>query len=69
MQSEFIKRARVAAAVGGIAIALIGGQASGAGFALQENSGSAMGNAFAGGAASAEDATPLWSKPPGVSRL
>ncbi|MDQ2916397.1 MAG: outer membrane protein transport protein [Pseudomonadota bacterium] len=69
MQSEFIKRARVAATVGGIAIALIGGQASGAGFALQENSGSAMGNAFAGGAASAEDATTLWSNPAGMSRL
>lgn len=69
MQSRFIRRARVAAALSGIAVMLAGGQASGAGFALQENSGSAMGNAFAGGAAAAEDASTLWSNPAGMSRL
>lgn len=66
---RFIGRARVAAALGGMAMALSGGTASGAGFALQENSGSAMGNAFAGGAAAAEDASTLWSNPAGMSRL
>ena len=57
MQSRFIRRARVAAALSGIAVMSAGGHASGAGFALQENSGSAIGNAFAGGAAAAEDAS------------
>lgn len=69
MQSRFITRTRVAAAVGGVALALFGGQVSAAGFALQENSGSAIGNAFAGGAAAAEDASTLWSNPAGISRL
>ena len=41
---------RVAAAVAS-ALALAAGPAFGAGFALQENSGSGLGNAFAGGAA------------------
>ena len=38
-------------------------------FALQENSGSGLGNAFAGGAAAAEDASTIWSNPAGMSRL
>jgi long-chain fatty acid transport protein len=41
----------------------------GAGFALQENSGSGLGNAFAGGAAVAEDASTLWSNAAGMARL
>ncbi|HEY3459451.1 MAG TPA: outer membrane protein transport protein, partial [Casimicrobiaceae bacterium] len=45
------------------------GHALGAGFALQENSGSAIGNAFAGGAAGAEDASTVWSNPAGMSRI
>jgi len=45
------------------------GHALGAGFALQENSGSAIGIAFAGGAAAAEDASTLWSNPAGMSRI
>jgi long-chain fatty acid transport protein len=40
-----------------------------AGFALQENSGSGLGNAFAGGAAAAEDASTLWSNAAGMARL
>jgi long-chain fatty acid transport protein len=62
-------RTRVAIAVAGIALALSTGEAFGAAFALQENSGSAIGNAFAGGAAAAEDVTTLWSNPAGLSRL
>ena len=46
-------RSRIAAAVGMVALALGAGQVSAAGFALQENSGSGLGNAYAGGAASA----------------
>ena len=40
-----------------------------AGFQLNETSGSGLGLAFAGGAASAEDAGTLWSNPAGLSRL
>ena len=69
MQSRFVRRARVAAALCGMGAALAGGQAVSAGFALQENSGSAIGNAFAGGAAAADDASTLWSNPAGMSRL
>jgi long-chain fatty acid transport protein len=39
------------------------------GFALVEQSGSGMGNSFAGGAASAEDATTIYYNPAGMSRL
>jgi long-chain fatty acid transport protein len=52
-----------------LALGTATGHAAGAGFALQENSGSAIGNAFAGGAAAAEDASTLWSNPAGMSRL
>jgi long-chain fatty acid transport protein len=45
------------------------GLALGAAFALVGTSGSAMGNAFAGGAAAAEDASTLWSNPAGMSRI
>ena len=69
MQEELFKRSAVAAAVGSIVLVLSAGAAFGAGFALQENSGSAVGNAFAGGAAAAEDASTVWSNPAGMSRL
>ncbi len=69
MHAGIIRRTRVAAAVGGVALALSGGQALGAAFALQENSGSGLGNAFAGGAAAAEDASTIWSNPAGMARL
>lgn len=39
------------------------------GFALVEQSGSGMGNSFAGGAASAEDASTIYYNPAGMSRL
>ena len=42
---------------------------SGAGFALQENNASGLGNAYAGGAAIAEDASTVWWNPAGMSRL
>ncbi len=41
----------------------------GAGFALQENSASGLGNAYAGGAAAAEDASTVWSNAAGMARL
>ncbi|MBU6485651.1 MAG: outer membrane protein transport protein [Betaproteobacteria bacterium] len=64
-----IKRTRVAAAIGAAMLAFAAGQAQGAAFALQENSGSGLGNAFAGGAAAAEDASTIWSNPAGMAKL
>jgi long-chain fatty acid transport protein len=69
MEQGLVERTRVAAAVAAIVMAAWGTQAQGAGFALQENAGSGTGNAFAGGAASAEDASTVWSNPAGMSRL
>jgi len=69
MEQAFVKRTRVAAAVAAIVMTAWGTHAHGAGFALQENAGSGTGNAFAGGAASAEDASTVWSNPAGMSRL
>ena len=69
MQSNQFQRTRVAVAVAGLALALGAGQAFGAAFALQEQSVSGLGNAYAGGAASAEDASTVWSNPAGMSRF
>ena len=69
MKRDRFSRTRVAAAVAGIGCAIAGGQALGAGFALQEQSGSGLGNAFAGGAAAAEDASTIYTNPAGMSRL
>lgn len=45
------------------------GSASSAGFSLIEESASGLGNAFAGGAASAEDASTVFFNPAGMTRL
>jgi len=45
------------------------GLVHGSAFALQEQSGSGLGNAFAGGAAAAEDASTIFFNPAGMSRL
>jgi long-chain fatty acid transport protein len=55
--------------VAGIALTLTAGQAFGAAFALQETSGSGLGNAFAGGAAAAEDASAMWANAASMSKL
>ena len=44
-------------------------QISASGFALIENSASGQGNAFAGAAASAEDASTIWFNPAGMSKI
>jgi long-chain fatty acid transport protein len=65
-------RTRLAAAVGSAVLSLAAGHAGlvhGSAFALQEQSGSGLGNAFAGGAASAEDASTVYTNPAGMSRL
>src|SRR5436190_12685650 len=69
MDAMTFTRTRIATAIGGLAIALAAGHAFGAAFALQENSGSGLGNAFAGGAASAEDVSTIWANPAGMSRF
>lgn len=57
---------RVAAAC---ALAFGASACFGAGFQLNETSASGLGNAFAGGAAVAEDASTLWSNVAGISRI
>ena len=69
MQSNQFQRTRVAAAIAGVVLALGAGQALGAAFALQEQSVSGLGNAYAGGAAAAEDAATVWSNPAGMARF
>jgi long-chain fatty acid transport protein len=69
MQTRTMQRTGVARAIGAVVLSLAAGHAFGAGFALQENSGSALGNAFAGGAAAAEDVSTIWANPAGMSRL
>ena len=50
-------------------LAAVSGTASASGFALIEQSASGLGNAYAGGAASAEDASTIFYNPAGMSRL
>lgn len=68
MNTPFV-RTRIAVAVASVALVLGAGQAFGAAFALQESSASGLGNAYAGGAAAAEDAATVWSNPAGMSRI
>ena len=51
------------------ALAAFSGSAAASGFALIEQSASGLGNAFAGGAASAEDASTIFFNPAGMSQL
>lgn len=51
------------------ALLVISGSVAASGFALIEQSASSLGNAFAGGAASAEDASTIFYNPAGMSRL
>lgn len=62
------KKTAVSLSVAG-ALLVISGAAAASGFALIEQSGSGLGNAFAGGAASAGDASTIFYNPAGMSRL
>jgi long-chain fatty acid transport protein len=62
-------RTRIATAVAGVALVLAGGQAFGSAFALAEQNVMGLGNAFAGAAATAEDANTVWHNPAGLARL
>jgi long-chain fatty acid transport protein len=65
---QVFKKAALAAAMAGI-FGGGAGTAAAAGFALIEQSGSGMGNAFAGAAATAEDASTIFFNPAGLTRL
>ena len=67
MQSASMQKRKVAQAVAALVFALGTQHALGAAFALQEQSVSGLGNAYAGGAAAAEDASTIWSNPAGMS--
>jgi long-chain fatty acid transport protein len=62
--SCFLRRSALFLAVAGISA-----PASAAFFQIQETGGSGIGNAFAGGAAVAEDASTVWYNPAGMTRL
>src|SRR4051812_12011031 len=65
-----MKRTAIACSVASaLAMMAIAPQAGAAGFALYEQGVSGMGNAYAGAAAAAEDATTVWWNPAGMSRL
>src|SRR5579862_1786544 len=69
MRSNPFPCTRAAAAIGGMAVAAMAGQALGSAFALQEQNASGLGNAYAGGAASAEDVSTIFFNPAGLVRL
>ena len=68
MESCQFRRTRVAAAVAAAMFALAAGDALGSAFALQEQSVSGLGNAFAGGAAATEDASSMSVNPATLSK-
>ncbi len=69
MKTPNFRRNRVTAAVAGAVLALGATQAFGTGFQLNENSGSGLGNAFAGGAAFTDDVTAMWWNPAALSQF
>jgi long-chain fatty acid transport protein len=69
MNSRCTARLTAVAIASALTSSFIAAPALGAGFALQENSGSGLGNAYAGGAAVAEDASTVWSNAAGMARL
>ena len=69
MKSRAFRRTRLAAAVSAALLSLSTGHALGAAFALQEQNASALGHAYAGGAAAAEDVSTIFYNPAGLVRL
>jgi long-chain fatty acid transport protein len=63
------RHTRIVLAIAGCAMALGSAHVHGAAFALAEQSGSGLGNAFAGGAAAGEDAATVWINPAAMSRI
>jgi len=60
---------RLSLYVTALCVGVLSGQVQGAGFALIEQSAAGAGNAFAGGAASAEDASTVYFNPAGMTNL
>jgi len=67
--TKLFTHAPIARAIVGLTALLGTTSVLAAGFQLNENSASGLGNAFAGGAAVAEDASTLWSNAAGMSRI
>jgi long-chain fatty acid transport protein len=67
MKNRLFKRTSIATALSSLALATLAGHAHAAAFGLQEQSASGLGNAFAGGAASTEDASAMWSNAAALS--
>jgi long-chain fatty acid transport protein len=68
MQATPFRRSVLAVAVGGALLAA-SGAASASSFALVESTASGLGNAYAGAAATADDAGTVWWNPAGMTRL
>jgi long-chain fatty acid transport protein len=68
MKTSQFRRTQVVAGVAAAVFALAAGHVFGSAFALQEESASGMGNAFAGGAAAAEDASSMSVNPATLSK-
>lgn len=64
-----IDRRRLGALCLAVALAALPGAAAAAGFQLQEQNASGLGNAFAGQAAAAEDASTIYFNPAGLTRV
>ena len=69
MKPDQFRRTRIAASVASAVLAMSASQAFASAFALQEQSGSGLGNAFAGGAAAAQDASTVYTNPAGMAVL
>ena len=69
MHAFSIKKKQVARAVGALVLALGATQVYATGFQLNEQSGSGLGNAFAGGAAATDDASAMWWNPAALSQF
>ena len=69
MKSHLICRWRGALLFAVCLVLILSGSAMGAGFALIEQSVGGLGNAFAGGAASAQDPSTIFFNPAGLTRL
>jgi len=69
VEHQFLSKWKGVLLIGACIFLISAGSALGAGFALVEQSVSGLGNAFAGGAAGAEDATTIFYNPAGMTRL
>ncbi|MFO1304283.1 MAG: outer membrane protein transport protein [Burkholderiales bacterium] len=69
MQTLSFNKKHVARAIGALVLSLGATQAFATGFQLNEQSASSLGNAFAGGAAFADDVTAMWWNPAALSQF